>query len=204
MRRGLVIIGWLVCTIPGFSQDFPSEIWHEGKAVLTSGDTLIGTVKYNIDNDLIQVSVNDIIHTYSARKIAYFEIFDITVDNFRHFYALPYNVKPNYKIPILFQVLYEGPMALLARETIVLETVPQFNYSYRSNYTRKKLSYDYYFLAQGSEIVRYSEKKNDLIYIMRKKSSDIKKFIKKNKLHHDRRNDLIKITTYYNNLLEAS
>ena len=197
----MVVISCL--SLPIWAQDFPSEIWHEGKAVLASGDTLRGSIKYSIENDLIQVDINNTVQTYSSRKIAYFEIFDVTVDNFRHFYALPYNISGNYKIPILFEVLYEGPMTLLARELIVLETVPQINYSYRS-YTRRKLTFEYYFLEQGSEIVRYNGKKNDLIYIMRKQTAHIKKFIKKNKLHYDRRNDLIKITTYYNNLLEAS
>lgn len=204
MRSVVLIFGLSCLSLWGWAQEFPSEIWHEGKAVLASGDTLFGSIKYSMDNDLIQIDINNTVQTYSSRKFAYFEIFDVTVDNFRHFYALPYNIKPNYKIPILFEVLYEGPMALLARESIVLETVPQFNYSYRSNYTRKKLTYEYYFLEQGSEIVRYSGKKNDLIYIFRKQSAKVKKFMKKNKLHHDRRNDLIKITTYYNNLLEAS
>ena len=204
MRKVAVWISLVIVFLPARAQDFPSEIWHEGKAVLISGDTLKGSVKYSIENDLIQMDINNTVQTFSSRKIAYFEIFDVTVDNFRHFYSLPYSIRPNYKIPILFEVLYEGPMALLARESIVLETVPQFNYSYRSNYTRRKLTYEYFFLEQGSEIVRYGGKKNDLTYIMRKQSSQIKKFIKKNKLHHDRRNDLIKITTYYNNLLEAS
>ncbi len=204
MRKLLLLLAIGCVSFRIGAQDFPSEIWHEGKAVLASGDTLVGSIKYSIETDLIQVDINNTVQTYSTRKIAYFEIFDETVDNFRHFYALPYNIKPNYKIPILFEVLYEGPMALLAREMIVLETVPQFNYSYGSSFTRRKLTYEYYFLPQGSEIVRYSGKKNDLIYIMRKKTAQIKKFVKKNKLHHDRRIDLIKITTYYNNLLEAS
>lgn len=203
MRRGFLLIALGFLSFRIWAQDFPSEIWHEGRVVLTSGDTLHGSIKYSIENDLIQVDMNNTVQTYSSRKIAYFEIFDLTVDNFRHFYSLPFSTRPNYRIPILFEVLYEGPMALLARELIVLETVPQINYSYRS-YTRRKLTYEYYFLEQGSEIVRYSGKKNDLIYIMRKQTVQIKKFIKKNKLHYDRRNDLIKITTYYNNLLEAS
>jgi len=188
------------------SQEFPSEIWHEGKVILTSGDTVRGLLKYNLESDLVQLNTENVMQTYSARKIIYCEIFDVTVDNFRQFYALPYNIKPNYKVPILFEVLYEGPLTLLARETIVLENNPHYNsyYSYRTNYTRRKLAYDYYFLDQREGISRYNGKKRDLIFIMRRKSNDIKKFMKKNHLRHDKRSDLIKITTYYNNLIESS
>jgi len=186
------------------SQVFPSEVWHEGKVVLISGDTVMGLLKYNLESDLIQVNTNNVMQTYSSRKIIFYEIFDVTVDNFRQFYALPYNVKPNYKVPIIFEVLYEGPLTLLARESIVLENNPTYNSYYRSNHTRRKLVYNYYFLNQREGISRYGGKKKDLIFIMRRKSNEVKKFMKKNHLRHDKRTDLIKITTYYNNLIESS
>ena len=104
------------------AQDFPHEIWHEGKIVLTSKDTIYGDVKYDLQNDLIQININKTIQTYSARKILFFEIFDATGDYFRQFYSLPYQVKPNYKVPILFELLYEGPMTLLTREHVVMES----------------------------------------------------------------------------------
>ena len=92
------------------AQDFPHEIWHEGKIVLNSKDTIYGDVKYDLQNDLIQININKTIQTYSAHKILFFEIFDATGDYFRQLYSLPYQVKPNYKVPILFELLYEGPM----------------------------------------------------------------------------------------------
>ena len=158
-----------------------------------------------LEYEVMTTNINKTIQTYSARKILFFEIFDATGDYFRQFYSLPYQVKPNYKVPILFELLYEGPMTLLTREHVVMDTTPHYNYYYRtSTVSRQKLAYTYYFLPEGKKIYRYEAKKKELIdTIMKDKSSEIKKFMKKNKLKHDRKVDLIKITTYYNSLKEA-
>jgi hypothetical protein len=184
-------------------QDFPSEMLHEGELVLLNGDTLRGQIKYNLENDLIQMVINETVQTYSARKILYFSIYDKSVDMHRNFYSIPFEVQPNYKIPILFEVLYEGKLSLLAREVVVTETVPQYSYMYRSsvNMTRTRLDYEYYFLAEKGNIIKYNNKKYEIFEVMKRKEPQIKQYIKKNKLKIDSRRDLVRITAYYNALL---
>jgi hypothetical protein len=176
---------------------------HEGELVLLNGDTLKGQIKYDLKNDLIQMVINETVQTYSARKILYFSIYDKTVDMHRNFYSIPFEVQPNYKIPILFEVLYEGKLSLLAREAIVTETVPQYSYMYRSsvNMTRTKLDYEYYFLDEKGKFVKYNNKKFEILEVMKRKEPQIKQYIKKNKLKIDSRRDLVRITAYYNALL---
>jgi len=184
-------------------QDFPSEVVHEGELVLLNGDTLRGQIKYDLENDLIQIVINETVQTYSSRKILFFSIYDKTVDMYRNFYSIPYEVQPNYEIPILFEVLYEGKLSLLAREAIVTETVPQYSYMYRSsvNMTRTRLDYEYYFLDDKGKFIKYNNKKVELFDIMRRKEPQIKQYIKKNRLKTDSRRDLVRITAYYNALL---
>lgn len=201
----LVLIITLMNGFMALAQDFPFDYWHEGRVVLISGDTLQGMIKYNIEGDAIQVENNEIIQAYSSQKILFFEIYDELFESYRQFYSLPYHVKSDYKIPILFEVLYEGPMTLLAREYTVEETIPQYGYYYRgSNYaTRTRLAFDYYFLNLKGHIEKFSLKKNDLYDILSKKSIEIKKYMKKNRLRHDKREDLVRIVAYYNSLLES-
>ena len=186
------------------AQDFPSELLHEGKVTLANGDTLSGKIKYDLVNDLIQIVYKGTIQTYSARKLMYFTIYDNTVDMYRSFYSIPYEIQPNYERPMLFEVLYEGQLSLLAREKIVTETVPQYSYAYRSsiNMTRTKLEYEFFFLDQKGNFVKYELKKPQLYEIMIRKEPQIKSYIKKNKLKTDSRRDLVRITAYYNALLE--
>jgi len=183
----------LLLTVPLVAQNFPSEVWHEGKVVLINNETHKGLVKYDLETDIIQVNMDNTIQAFSSKKVLYFEIFDEATESFRQFYALPYTVSPGYKTPILFEVLHEGePLTLLARENIATETLPQYNYYYGRNnyYSRYKLVYEYYFLNNKGSIDKYTMKRADLMHIMRKKSPEVRKFIKENNLRIDRRRDL--------------
>ncbi len=211
MRRTFFLIFIIhICAI-SFAQDFPSELWHKGKLVLLSEDTITGKIKYDLQNDAVQINVSNVLQTYSARKILYFEIFDETIDSYRHFYALPYSVQKNYEIPLLFEVLYEGHLSLLCREEIVTESVPQYNtypYSYYGNspyynQSRARLSYKYYFLDERGGIQDYHLKKSELMTFFKKYQQQVKQYIKKNNLKHDRMRDLVRVTAYYNALLDS-
>jgi len=202
--KGIIIFLTFIFTISdGFGQEFPSELLHEGELVLLNGDTLKGQIKYNLENDLIQIIINETVQTYSARKILYFSIYDKTVDMYRNFYSIPFEIQPNYKVPILFEVLYEGKLSLLAREAIVTETVPQYSYMYRSsvNMTRTKLDYEYYFLDEDGRFTKFNNKKFELYEAMKRREPQIKQYIKKNRLKIDSRRDLVRIVAYYNALL---
>jgi len=196
----------VILALKSLAQDFPSEIWHEGKVVLIDKQTFRGMVKYDLATDIVQVNDEKTILTFSSKKILYFEIFDQSVDSYRQFYALPYAVSQGYETPILFEVLHEGrPLSLLARETITTETIPQYSYYYgRSNYfSRNKLVYEFYFFNEKNGIRRYHMKKKELLKLMQRKSSEVKKFISENNLRVDRRRDLERITAYYNSLWDT-
>jgi len=215
MRKGLFLFLIhlnLIC----FAQDFPSEMWHNGKIVLLSEDTIVGKIKYDFQNNVIQINLGNVIQTYSARKIHYFEIYDETIESYRHFYALPYNVQANYQVPLIFEVLYEGELSLLCREEIVTESVPQYNSYPYSNYgsygpygnspynqSRNRLNYKYYFLDKRNGIKNYNMKKNELLSFYKKYQQQVKKYMKKHNLKHDRMRDLVRLTAYYNALLNG-
>jgi hypothetical protein len=184
------------------AQEFPSQVWHDGKLVTIDGDSLYGILKYDLEGDVVQVknSSAGTIKTFSARKISYFEIFDALQGYYRYFYSLPFFVRSNYKVTMLFELLKEGEITLLSREAIVMETVPQYNAYYRSNFTRQRLAYTYYFLQNGKELFEFGGKRNELLSIMSKHESEIKDYIKKYKLKTDERQDLVRIVTYFNEL----
>ena len=153
MKFFSIVIFFFCFNINLFSQDFPSEIWHKGWLVTNQKDTLNGFVKYNFENQLIQVKVDNTIKAFSNRNIYYFEIFDNTIEDYRQFYSLMYEINYNYSIPILFEVLIKGKLTLLIKEKIVSETVPRYfpsYYSYGRTYYEQynKLEYDFFFTKQ--------------------------------------------------------
>ncbi|GJM61138.1 MULTISPECIES: hypothetical protein [Persicobacter] len=195
-----------LCLQAQSNRQFPSEMWHLGELVLLNGDTLAGALKYDFGNDAVLINAENRIRTFSSRKILYFEIYDSTVEDYREFFSIPYRVRSNYKIPVLFEVLHEGPLTLMSREEIVQETLPQYNYGYygynQNTYysTQRKLSYDYYYLDIKGKVMFFDFKKKTLLHIMRRYSNEIKRFVKDNRLKYNDRNDLIRITDYYNEL----
>lgn len=185
------------------AQVFPSEIWHQGKAVLISDDTVKGLIKYDFISDAIQVKTeNGRVRAFSAQNLFFFEIFDTGIKSYRQFYALPMQVKADYSVPMLFEVLYEGRLTLLSREKIVQEGHTQ-EVNSKIEYpqdVRLILAFDFYFLEKDGTIKEYKPKKRKLLSIMDRKYNEVKKYIRRNRLRHDEISDLVRITAYYNAL----
>ncbi len=198
MRNGLFILFFL---LPFFSngQVWPFEMWHEGKIILESGDTLKGQVKYDLQQDLVQFLIReDKAEVYTARKVLHFEIFDETAHRYRDFYTLPFNATVGYKTPVFFELLVQGKMTLLSREALEYKTYSSA--FYMGSYTRQVLVNYYFFLQEDGEVVAFKGNKNDLLNLMGKKSNDVEKYIKVNRLKFDEKYDLAKIVAYYNSL----
>lgn len=187
------------------AQEFPSDLWHEGKIVLVGDDTLVGKLKYNMEQEIVQVVQSaDKMLTFGSSKILYFELFDETVDYYRQFYTIPYGLVSSYKVPVIFEVLIEGNISLLTREKVTLKSSQLNSYSYRyapNTYSREVLTYEYFFLDKQGTIRRYSLKKKDLLRALNKREQQVSKFIRANNLHVDRRSDLIRIISFYNGII---
>lgn len=182
------------------AQKFPSDLWHEGKIVLLEGaDTLVGQVKYDLQQDLIQyTSSQKTIEAYSAKKVLFFEIFDVTVHKYRSFYALPFSTQSGYKAPVFFELLEEGKLTLLSREAI--ETKTYSSMYYYGSYSRQVLVYRYFFLDESGAINEFTGNKKDLLELMGKKADAVEDYIKVNRLKVDEKYDFAQIVKYYNSL----
>ncbi|WP_017732558.1 hypothetical protein [Nafulsella turpanensis] len=205
MKTFLTFTFSLIFTFYAQAQIFPSEIWHPGEAVLITGDTLEGLIKYDLEKDAIQLKLaSDKVQAYSAQKLFYFKLYDAGIKGYRHFYSLPLQVNRHYSVPMLFEVLYEGRLTLLAREKIVqaenMEKVTDL--SLLPNDTRLLLAFDFFFLEKDGTIRSYEPKRRRLLSIMDRKYKEVKKYIRRNKLRHDEMSDLVRITAYYNALGE--
>jgi hypothetical protein len=178
------------------AQDFSFEQWHSGYMIIEGGDTLKGQIKYNLQTDLIQLQRENSIETYTARKVVFFEIFDVVAKEYRRFYSLPFSPTGGYRAPMFFELLTEGKMTLLAREALEYKTYSSFYYY--GSYTRLVLVYRYYLLEENGEIREFQGKKNDWIYAMGNYGDEVQKYVKANKLDFDDKRELTKIVEYYN------
>lgn len=203
IKKSLLLILLTISTIVN-AQDFPSELWHQGVLVLVNEDTLSGKIKYNLEQDLVQIESAKKTFTFSGKKVFYFQIFDETVDAYREFYTLPYALINQYEAPIFFEVLVEGKLTLLCREAIISKTVTDNNvnpYGSTMSYSRDVLVYTYYFLDNLGNITKYSTKKRDLLRVLHKRADKVDEYMKVNHLKADKRYDISRIISFYNGIL---
>lgn len=181
------------------AQHWPFELWHEGKIVLASGDTLKGLVKYDLQQDLVQYTVRDQqAEVFTARKVLFFEIFEEAIHKYRRFFALPFTTPNGYRSTVFFELLEEGKMTLLAREFLEYKS---YNSPYFvGSYSRLVLDYKYFFLKEDGTIEEFMGNKNDLLDMMGKRSEEVEKYMKANRLKFDDKQDLTRIVDYYNSL----
>jgi hypothetical protein len=198
MKRLILFFLWII-SVSAQAQQFAFELWHEGKVMLETSDTIKGLVKYDIQNDLLQVKVKDQLVSLTARKVLAFEIFDSTVKRYRLFYSLPYSPNNTYKTPVFFELLSEGKLTLLAREKLEYRTVSS-PYYYYGNYTRLVLMNLYYLLKPNGSIEDFVGKKSDWLALMENKESEVREFAKENRLDFENKYELIRIVEYYNSL----
>ncbi|WP_420315831.1 hypothetical protein [Ekhidna sp.] len=183
------------------SQRFSSEVFHNGFLITTDKDTLKGDLKYDLDANILTVVSKGKTKSFSSHKVFYFEIFDKILNNYRQFYSIPYTVNIDYKIPVFFELVYEGKVSLMAREHLVTQTVNSSSaYWGGGTGTQVVIKYSYFFLDDKGKITYFNGKKKDLLTFMSKKQSEVKKFIKDNKLDTDEMADLVRITAFYNSI----
>ena len=201
MRYTLLALLWILFALPLSAQEYAFELWHDGKIVLETGDTLKGKIKYDMQNDLLQFEVNKHFESYSARKVVFFEIFDSTIKNYRQFYSLPFSTAGSYKAPIFFELMAEGKLTLLARERLEYRTYNSSFY-YNNTYSRLVLVNRFYLLRENGRIDEFGGKKAEWLSLMRPREDDVEKYAKANRLSFDDKLELGRIINYYNSLFE--
>lgn len=203
MRRTVLgIIVFSLLSIAALAQEWAFELWHDGKVVLVSGDTLKGLVKYDLRQDIVQYnSQRGSIEAYAARKVLFFEIFDKTVGQYRQFFALRYNATTGYRTPVFFELLAEGKITLLTRENLEYRTYTSPYYF--GSYSRLVIIYKYYLLDETGTITEFIGKKSDLLNLMGKRANDVEDYMRENKLKMEDRNDFAKIVAYYNSFFKT-
>lgn len=198
MRIFLLLI--MVCiAAPSWGQQFAFEFWHTGRAVLDTGDTLRGNIKYELQSDILQVQANKKLESFTARKVLFFEIFDETVKRYRNFYSLPFSQAGQYKAPVFFELLEEGKLTVLCRESLEYRTTSSSFYYY-GNYTRLVLINKYFILKENGDIEEFNGKKHDWYDLMRNKANEVESYVKTNRLDFDEKYELSRIVAYYNSL----
>lgn len=200
MRKVVVCLVLVITSLSAKAQ-WAFELWHEGKVVLATGDTLRGQVKYDLQQDIIQFTdKRGTVEAFSARKVLVCEIFDTTVGSYRQFYSLPYTATSGYRTPVFFELIAEGKLTVLSREKLENQTMT--SPYYYGSFSRTVLVNKYFMLKENGDIVDFSTRKNDFLQLVGRHADIMNGFMKDNKLQLDDKKELAQIINYYNSLFK--
>lgn len=221
MKRFVAVVFTVFATLQLNGQGFPADNWHAGEILLTDNTTRRGQVKYDLEHDAVQVKIGDRTETYSPQQVTSFSIrhFQRGLGKKRQqvkrtFFALPYENEVGFKRLRFFEVVVEGKATLLAREyinTVTANAGQRNNFRSRrigaspllnspQTYTRTVLAHRMFLASLDGQIRELPNKRKDLVFMLKDHSSELKKFIKEERLRMDQLYDVARLFIHYNTI----
>jgi hypothetical protein len=208
-----------------FSQQNRNNDWYDGQLTLENNMIIQGLIQYDYQSDIVKIKTRDNIKSFTAKQCLIIEFFDEVRNQRREFFSLPYAIKEsNYEVPIFFEVITFGEkITLLARQsigTITERAMPGPGMGYGiyppmgAMFTREVELEAFYVLKGKNKIRKLTDdsylpytnskfkniNKKILSDVTRDRDSELKSYIKKNKLNIAKRNELIRIIEFYNTI----
>jgi hypothetical protein len=187
------------------AQNFPQDYWHEGEVTLFDEQNFQGRIKYNLEKDNVQVTLasNGSVKTYSSRNVESFEFIDAVIRIKRSFFTLPFQKTNGYESPMFFELLTDGDIALLNRETVILRQMPVYMYGGMAPaFTNVPVLIDnfYFLLKKEQKVIKFNDKKEMLLELLSAKHDKVQAYLSNNKVDVSKREDLMKLIDYYNSV----
>ncbi|TAH18696.1 MAG: hypothetical protein EAZ08_10940 [Cytophagales bacterium] len=197
----LLLLILIVC-LPQFVSSqkylFSKNYWHQGEITLRNGQVLKGLIKYHLDYNLVELKTGEeqLTKTFGSVQVANFSIFDTLTKVGRTFYALQSKTLSGYSPYLFFELIDSGDFEILTREDIVKKP---HNKGLDLKGTGKYdlvLEDDFYFLDTDSK-VRSCGKVQELVSLMDIPATDLKKYIKTNKIDLRQRTDFMTLINHF-------
>lgn len=192
------IIFFLLGLNSGYAQRFSPDYWHSGGVVLKSGDTLIGKLYYNLEENTVQIDDNLNKHFYHALKLEAI-FFNSSLDsNLRVFHVYDYKLYNGYEVPLFFEILQQDSLvSLLGRERLIFLTrTGSANFS-SGNVT---MGFDFYLKFNNGKIVFLPTKKKTIIRSFPDEQKELLEFVKRNKMDFNSLEDVKQLISFYNQI----
>lgn len=160
----------------------------------------VSLVRYNAYKDEMEIKVNDAINVLQPIEKQAIKLINGTAT----YEYITYTDKEGVENQHFLIIISENPnLKIFKRERITLipEQHPAGGYQKYKAPQYKKLDPEYYIQMNGGTVTAMSTRKSDIIALVPAKQSEVKDFIKTNKISTDEDADLKKLGAYLNTLL---
>jgi hypothetical protein len=170
--------------------------WYEGKIELNNEEVFEGRVSYNSTFDIVSVFLDEeeVIKSFSALQVKYFEYFDEEYEIVRKYESLTYQYSSLYKSRFFFEIVLEGGVILVRRPS-------NFNQFY--SLSKESLDENFggfqYFVYMNNKFINLKRfKKQILPELLKDHRKEISLLIEKYDLSLNNKENQMILIDYYN------
>lgn len=192
--------------IPEQDQDelYIHDTWYPGHLISRSGDILRHySLRYSVLNEWLEIRVGDQIKVLPDHEIA---AFSWLVDRryLEQYVSGKGLVLEGMPAGGIFEVVFEGEVRLLGRHekrVVRAHYIPQLDAGKREDEFVKEYIY---YITRGKRLYRLPRKARKCYPLFGPHAAKVRRFVKQEYLTFHRKEDLIRIFTFYSELLDAS
>lgn len=191
----------LVAVVQGVAFPFSNQpgFWCPGKVVLENQQVVRGEINYDLKFNAVQVRHDGVIRTYTAERIAYFDLFDQVKHRDRHYIAIDHQLDEGYRRKTFFEVLTEGDLTVLRKTKYVRR--PRVTEDKRAPhiYLNTVCKHSYYLFNEG-EFFEVDDFKGQVLPLMSRHQAAVSDYIRQCKLKLRKVHEQMRVVHLYNQL----
>jgi len=180
---------------------YEAFVWHTGYIQLNNNTRLQGTIGFDHTQEvLILETAEGIRKAFSPQKVAYFGFYDEYFENDRIYVTLEMENRNGYVSRGFFEVLMDGPLAVLRREKKYANIRMVLTTDHSGHFSRHAACFDYY-IYQGGEFTTLDDFQEYIYPMMLQNNEEkISRMVNESELNLRYMKHKIMVVDYYNSL----
>jgi hypothetical protein len=172
--------------------------WKPGKLLLSSGEIISGYLAMSYTSESIQITDGRTMRSYDASIVDYFEIQERPT-KVKYYLCLPALERNGLKKHRIFEMLYEGGLALLARDKMDQHVVTSYDATGSPySYTIDVVITDYYYVSNDPVVKPLPKSLTQVIdEIFKGNKDEMQSFIDENHLTYNQKESMIALFAEY-------
>ena len=200
MKKYLVVLILVSVSITqSMSSPINAGFWCPGSVTLENQQVVSGEVSYDLKFNAVQVRHDGVVRTYTAEKVAYFDLFDQVKHRDRHYVAIDHQVYEGYQRRTFFEVLTDGDLTILRKTKYVRK--PRVTEDFRAPhiYLNAVCKHTYYAFSEG-KFFEISDFKEQVLPLMSEHEATVNHYIEQCKLKLRKVHEQMRVVHLYNQL----
>ena len=195
----VILVSLLISAVQSIGSPINQGFWCPGKVTLENQQVVTGEVSYDLKFNAVQVRRGGVVHTYTAEKIAHFDLFDQVKHRERHYVAIDHRMDEGYQRKTFFEVLTDGDLTILRKTKYVRR--PRVTEDFRAPhiYLNAVCKHTYYAFNEG-EFFEIDDFKKQVLPLMNEYEDTVNDYIKQCRLKLRKVHEQMRVVHLYNQL----